>query len=386
MSFDKIEDLENIPDLRLPQWAFQYKCNVADKEIIKHKLLDVIISNDMAPYYETLCNELNFNIDNRLLQQMQVANCAKLSELEAKIKTAEANDGDTEVREAMIDKAHYLSKIGAREMALEQFNLVLEKTLMLGYRLDLTFHLIRMGFFFNDRELIITNIDKADSLIEQGGDWDRRNRLKVYKGLYNLLIRQFESSANYFLEAVATFTSYELMDYKTLIIYTVLTSIMSLTRSQLREKVICGSEIQELLHSLPNFKEYLNSLYECRYGDFFKSLAEVENYMKTDVYLSAHSRYYIREMRILAYKQHLESYNSLSIGNMSKLFGVSIDFLDNELSRFIVIGRLACKIDQVNGIIETTRPDTINSQYQMVIKQGDILLNRIQKLSRVINI
>jgi len=38
------------------------------------------------------------------------------------------------------------------------------------------------------------------------------------------------------------------------------------------------------------------------------------------------------------------------------------------------------------GIVETTRPDNKNWQYQSTIKQGDILLNRIQKLSRVINI
>lgn len=36
------------------------------------------------------------------------------------------------------------------------------------------------------------------------------------------------------------------------------------------------------------------------------------------------------------------------------------------------------------GVIETTRPDTKNAQYASVIKQGDVLLNKIQKLSRVV--
>lgn len=340
----------------------------------------------MAPYYEIICSELKLPIDSGLLEKMKLANELKLQELDDNIKNAEENHGDTEVREAMISKAHYLSKIGAREKALDQFNLILEKTLMLGYRLDLTFHLIRIGFFFNDRKLITKNIEKANTLIEEGGDWDRRNRLKVYKGLYSLSIREFENAANHFLEAVATFTSYELMDYKTFIIYTVLASMISLKRSDLRDKVVRGSEILEVMHSLPSIKEYLMSLYECRYSDFFRYLAGIEQYMRNDSYICPHYRYYIREMRILAYKQHLESYNSLSVLNMSKLFGVSVEFLDNELSRFIANGRLACKIDQVNGIIETTRPDSINSQYQSVIKHGDILLNRIQKLSRVINI
>ncbi len=40
---------------------------------------------------------------------------------------------------------------------------------------------------------------------------------------------------------------------------------------------------------------------------------------------------------------------------------------------------------QVAGVIETTRPDAKNAQYQSAIKHGDLLLNRLQKLSKVID-
>lgn len=76
-----------------------------------------------------------------------------------------------------------------------------------------------------------------NSLIEEGGDWDRRNRLKVYQGLYYLSIRDFKSAANNFLDSISTFTSYELMDYKTFVTYTVLASMIALERVDLRTKV-----------------------------------------------------------------------------------------------------------------------------------------------------
>ncbi|RHY79958.1 hypothetical protein DYB30_007188 [Aphanomyces astaci] len=41
---------------------------------------------------------------------------------------------------------------------------------------------------------------------------------------------------------------------------------------------------------------------------------------------------------------------------------------------------------KVAGVIETNRPDAKNAQYQDTVKQGDALLNRIQKLARVINV
>jgi len=91
-------------------------------------------------------------------------------------------------------------------------------------------------------------------------------------------------------------------------------------------------------------------------------------------------------MRVIAYTQMLESYRSVQLESMASAFGVTPEFLDNEVSRFIASGRLHCKIDKVGGIIETNRPDSKNAQYQTTIKQGDTLLNRIQKLSRVINL
>ena len=78
-----------------------------------------------------------------------------------------------------------------------------------------------------------------DSLIDEGGDWDRRNRLKVYRGTYCMAVRDFKLAANLFLDTVATFTSYELMDYKTFVTYTVFCSMIALSRPDLREKVLC---------------------------------------------------------------------------------------------------------------------------------------------------
>lgn len=89
-----------------------------------------------------------------------------------------------------------------------------------------------------------------------------------------------------------------------------------------------GSEILEVLHSLPDVKEYLFSLYNCQYADFFLNLAKVEQLMKEDRYLAAHFRFYVREMRILAYTQLLESYRSLTLAYMAQAFGVTEEYVD----------------------------------------------------------
>ena len=32
-------------------------------------------------------------------------------------------------------------------------------------------------------------IDRIKKLLEEAGDWERRNRLKVYEGMYNIMTR-----------------------------------------------------------------------------------------------------------------------------------------------------------------------------------------------------
>ena len=56
--------------------------------------------------------------------------------------------------------------------------------------------------------------------------------------------------------------------------------------------------------------------------------AEVEETMKYDRLLSAHYKYFVREMRIVAYNQLLESYSSLTLEYMANAFGVTIHFID----------------------------------------------------------
>lgn len=51
------------------------------------------------------------------------------------------------------------------------------------------------------------------------------------------MMRDFKTAAKQFLDTVATFTSYELMDYNTFVIYTIFTTMVALPRPELREKV-----------------------------------------------------------------------------------------------------------------------------------------------------
>jgi 26S proteasome regulatory subunit N7 len=57
-----------------------------------------------------------------------------------------------------------------------------------------------------------------------------------------------------------------------------------------------------------------------------------------------------------------------------------------QVSEFIVAGRLAAKIDKEAAVVETVPAFERHANYKQLIKEGDLLLNRIQKLSKVVDV
>jgi hypothetical protein len=54
--------------------------------------------------------------------------------------------------------------------------------------------------------------------------------IQVYEGLYAMSVRDFKRCASLFLDAISTFTSYELMEYVAFVEYTVYISMLALDR------------------------------------------------------------------------------------------------------------------------------------------------------------
>ena len=103
---------------------------------------------------------------------------------------------------------------------MKAYDVAVKKAISTGQKIDVTLQLVLCGFLFRNEKLIKANLEKATrlssslldclftllhknvlrftaikralSLCEQGGDWDRRNRLRVYEGTFALMSRDFK--------------------------------------------------------------------------------------------------------------------------------------------------------------------------------------------------
>ncbi len=311
----------------------------------------------------------------------------ELAKFEAKIEDAKTNAGDVEVRDAILDKALFL-KNEARDYpeAEKVFRQAYEKSGGASRKMEILFEILLMNIEKLDLDEIKRDVTTCKKLVEDGADWDKKNKLKIFEGVYCMMIRDFKAAALLFLSSVATFTCTELMDYKSFVFYTVVTAMVTVDRKTIRKEVVHSPDVLAIIRDIPHLKQFLESFYNCEYKIFFQEFVEIIDAVSKDVYLSSHTNYFIKEMRLVAYKQYLEAFKSVTIENMAGSFGVSCEFIDKELSNFIYIGRINCKIDKVSGVIESNRPNKKAELFNATIKQGDHLLNRVQKLARALDI
>lgn len=66
----------------------------------------------MAPFYEECCRDLGWTMNKTLFDQMKKENETHLKTLDDAIDDAETSMGESEIREANLKKAEYLSRIG----------------------------------------------------------------------------------------------------------------------------------------------------------------------------------------------------------------------------------------------------------------------------------
>merc|ERR1719262_11192 len=116
-----------------------------------------------------------------------------------------------EIRDALLEKAHFYNRIGDKDTALEAYKVAFEKTVGTGGRLDNVLTCIRIAFFYDDKELAKKEIDRAKAELAKGGDWERRNKLKVYEGMYLMTAREWKTAAELFLNVMPTFTATEVV-------------------------------------------------------------------------------------------------------------------------------------------------------------------------------
>lgn len=230
----------------------------------------------------------------------------RLAELEAKMQKADSLE-EMDINSYVFEKAKLYKENGKIEDAIKEFKIVIEKTQSFNLKMDSVFEILLIGIQSKDLPLIKENLDLCKKYLKDASDWEKKNKFKVYEGLYLILTRKFAEAGKLFLDALMTFTNYELFPYKDFVFYTAITNIITVDRVTLKNRVIDNSDVISCIKEIPHLKDFLESFYNGDYKRFFVEFYNIIKRIQNDFFLSKHSNYFISEMRIKVYNQFLRN-------------------------------------------------------------------------------
>lgn len=204
---------------------------------------------------ESMTSSSSATVTEEALKEMEKKNEAQLKELENAVEEARESAGDMEVMEARVEVARFAAKSLSEEETLATYQKLLElPKVSSGKKIDALMESARVASFYGDTAKADELIEKAHKMTQGqggGGDWDRRNRLKVYRALQKLLHRDTAAASKLLLDCIATFSCNEICSYADFIGYAILTCMLHLPRPELKEKIIDGPEVLSVSAEIP---------------------------------------------------------------------------------------------------------------------------------------
>ena len=213
-----------------------------------------------------------------------------------KIQENREKFGDVEVFEAQRSKAEFIGRSYDKDNFLLSLSQIDMKKLSTAQKIDLSMSKMRFGLSLQDLNLIKSEIIVAKGLNEKGGDWDHRNRLRIYEGLFEIMSGNLSKASTLFVDSIATFTCTEIMPYSKFVWYTILLSLLSLDRPSLKKQIIDSPDIKSYIHDVPFANSLLHSYYDGKYQEFLQSLLATIECMKLDRFWCKHTKIFMKKM------------------------------------------------------------------------------------------
>lgn len=355
-------------DFKLPRLEQYYILKQGDKEALRSTLLQ---SQNLFLYKKCISEGLLENNESDL-HAIETQLKSKIHSLEEK----KQSDLENESYIFEIDKS--ICEVYAQACNISEFRAkaaeIMNKDPSGALKLDILMCKIRIAILFENRADLVEFVDEAKTVFECSSDWDRKNRFRVYLGLYHLIKAEFREAADHFSSSLSSFDATELIPFSKLIFYYVFSALLSFNRSELKEKVIENSEVEKY----SEYQQLPQAIFNCNYPNMLKELLLYVEKCEDDIFLFTFKEHFCKEMKIKMYYQLLMSYQSLHLTKMAEFFNIEVLHIEDDLRNFINEKRLFCVIDRIDGIVRMKIAKK-EDEAQQFFKIGESVLRNIKK-------
>lgn len=335
------------------------------------ELIEYITKNQMFPYYMYLSQKNNIQYNEKTAFDLK----AKYEEKLASLKGEENDSDDNFTRDLKISE--FYASVMDQKNFLKSSTLLMNKNMSTSLKIDVLLCKIRFAIILEDKKAIKTAIEEGNDIIIHGCDWDRKNVYKVYEGLCNVILKQYRAAGISISSSLAAFDCKELLPYEKCVFYLIFCGLLTFDRAELKQKILCCSEVFETLKHNENGIKLVEAVYNCDYNNFIALAMPFFENVANDIFVGHQIDFFVREMKIRIYKQLLASYKSLSLEVFANIMRVGVDFIEKDLCDFIVDQRLSCAIDKVAGMVIVN--ECTEREDELMLESGNSLLRLVKK-------
>ncbi len=360
-------------DFKEPSLKLKYLLNDAIRNRNKDDLRSYLVEKNNFIIYKKCIEEgiLDYKEDDINIIQN------KSSKILENLESLKANEPEND--QNIFDMNKKICEFYAQVMDLDKFetsfaDLKKSGALSPSLMMDIYMCKIRISIINDDYNSLEKNIREGNVLFDETYDWDRKNRFKIYKGLFLMINGNFYEAATLFYEGIASFDANELFPFDKLILYFVFCAIITFSRHEIKEKILQNADVLKC-HDIIKIVEIY---YNCNYEGLFDGILEFIDKFSDDVFIGHYKNYFCCEMKILGYKQLLSSYLSFSIEKMASVFKILPDDLEADLRYFISENRLPFLIDKINGVVQMVKENKMDN-ISSILNEGNNILTLIRK-------
>lgn len=328
-------------------------------------------TNNTAMYQE-VCKLSNTPVDTAWVEAIDRKSQVMLEKLEMELNGYKTNLIKESIRQGHNDLGAFHYERGDLNAALKCYVRTRDYCTTPQHIIDMCMNVIRVSLEMGNYAHVASYVAKAEQTPELN-DVVTIAKLRAASALAHLANRKYALAAKKFMSISDDLGSSfnEIIAPADIAIYGGLCALASFDRQTLKEDVIDSqSGFKSFLELVPEVREMISDFYHSRYASCFKFIDRLRNDVQLDLYLSAHARTLLTDIRHKALIQYFTPYASVDIKLMAEAFNTTVQGMERELATLIMDGQIHARIDSSAKILYGEEANARDAAFERTLKMG----------------
>lgn len=227
------------------------------------------------------------------------------------------------------------------------------------------------------------------ALIKYSGEAEARDKgknsqitsqVKVMEALGLLMQENYRVAAQRLVN-ISTSEASALTQFATtqdLAYYIILTSLQSLSRSELKKLILSASYYSSLMEAAPSASDLIENFLNGRYTEFQQSLVQVVSHLHFDPFFGHKIRSIVSDIRKKALVQYVTPYKVIDLREIAKAFDESVEKIESEVAELILQKKIQAKIDSNSKLLYSRKDNETLNSYKQTVALGRLFIQETE--------